>query len=75
MLTLYNAVRVLLDTRLRPLAKREQGMTSVGYAIMLALVAIAAAHGDQDTRDAIVDIFNQAVRATDALLYRLRDQF
>ncbi len=75
MLTLYNAVRVFLDTRLRPLAKREQGLTSVGYAIMLALVAIAAAHGDPDTRDAVVDLFNQAVRATDALLYRLRDQF
>ena len=75
MLTLYNAVRVLLDTRLRPLAKREEGMTSVGYAIMLALVAIAAAHGDPDTRNAAVDLFDQAVRATDALLYRLRDQF
>jgi Flp pilus assembly pilin Flp len=41
MLILCNAVRVFLDTRLRPLAKREQGMSIVGFAILLALIAIA----------------------------------
>jgi hypothetical protein len=75
MLILSNAVRDLLDTRLRPLVKREQGMTGVGYSIMLSLLAIAAAHSDPDTWDVVEAFFDQAVRATDDLLYRLRDQF
>jgi hypothetical protein len=36
MLNLYNAFRVFADTRLKALAKREQGVTIVEYAIMLA---------------------------------------
>jgi hypothetical protein len=50
-------------------------MTSVGYTIMLALITIATAHGDPKTWNAVVHLFDQAVWATDALLYRLRDQF
>ncbi len=63
MLTLYNAVRVFLDTRLRPLAKQEQGVTIVEYAIMLALIAIAVALATPNRRAAIVALFGQAVTA------------
>ncbi len=66
MLTLYNAVQVLLDTRLKPLAKREQGMTLVGYAIMLSLMAIGAAVADPMTRAKVVLLFRQAMRAMNA---------
>jgi hypothetical protein len=44
MFNLYNAFRVFADTRLKALAKREQGVTIVEYAIMLALIAIAVRH-------------------------------
>ena len=66
MLTLYNAVRVFLDTRLKPLAKREQGMTLVGYAIMLSLMAIGAALVDPMTQAKVVRLFRQAMRAMNA---------
>jgi hypothetical protein len=66
MLTLYNAVRVFLDTHLKPLAKREQGMTIVGYAIMLSLMAIGAALVDPMTRAKVVLLFRQAMRAMNA---------
>ncbi len=66
MLTLYNAVRVFLDTHLKPLAKREQGMTLVGYAIMLFLMAIGAAVADPMTRAKVVLLFRQAMRAMNA---------
>jgi hypothetical protein len=66
MLTLYNAVRVFLDTRLKPLAKREQGMTIVGYAIMLSLMAIGAALVDPMTQAKVVRLFRQAMRAMNA---------
>ena len=66
MLTLYNAVRVFLDTHLKPLAKREQGMTIVGYAIMLSLMAIGAALVDPMTQAKVVRLFRQAMRAMNA---------
>ncbi len=66
MLTLYNAVRVFLDTRLKPLAKREQGMSIVGYVIMLSLMAIGAALADPMTRAKVVLLFRQAMRAMNA---------
>ena len=66
MLTLYNAVRAFLDTRLKPLAKREQGMTIVGYAIMLSLMAIGAALVDPMTGAKVVLLFRQAMRAMNA---------
>ncbi len=66
MLTLYNAVRAFLDTRLKPLAKREQGMTLIGYAIMLSLMAIGAALVDPMTRAKVVLLFRQAMRAMNA---------
>ncbi len=61
MLALYEAVRALLDTRLKPLAKREQGVTIVEYAIMLALIAIAVALATPNIRAAVVAVFGQAV--------------
>ena len=63
MLALYNAVRVFLAQRLRPLVKREQGVTIVEYAIMLALIAIAVALATPNIRAAVVALFGQAVTA------------
>ncbi len=67
MITLYNAFRVYLDARLRPLAKREQGVTIVEYAIMLALIAIAVALAAPAVQDSVVAVFGQAIDAMDAL--------
>ncbi len=58
-LTLYNAARVVLNQRLRPLAKREQGVTIVEYAIMLALIAIAVALAAPNVQSAVIGVFNQ----------------
>ncbi len=66
MLILCNAVRVFLDTHLRPLAKREQGMSIVGFAILLALIAIAVALATPNIRAAVVALFGQAVTAMNA---------
>ncbi len=55
-----------MDTRLKPLAKREQGMTLVGYAIMLSLMAIGAALADPMTRAKVVLLFRHAMRAMNA---------
>ena len=63
MLTLYNTFRVFADARLRSLAKREQGVTIVEYAIMLALIAIAVALATPNIRAAVVALFGQAVTA------------
>ena len=67
MLALYDAVRALLDTRLKPFAKREQGVTIVEYAIMLALIAIAVALATPNLKAAVVALFGQAVTAMNAL--------
>jgi Flp pilus assembly pilin Flp len=67
MKTLYNSFRVYLDARLRPLAKREQGVTVVEYAIMLALIAIAVALAAPDIQQAVVDVFGEAITAMDQL--------
>ena len=63
MLNLYNAFRVFADARLRPLAKREEGVTIVEYAIMLALIAIAVALAAPNVQTAVIGVFGQAVTA------------
>ncbi len=63
MLTLYNAGRIFLNARLRPLAKQEQGVTIVEYAIMLALIAIAVALAAPNVQTAVIGVFTQAVTA------------
>ncbi len=63
MINLYNAFRVFADTRLRPLAKREEGVTIVEYAIMLALIAIAVALAAPNVQAAVIGVFGQAVTA------------
>ncbi len=63
MLNLYDAFRVYLDARLKPLAKREQGVTIVEYAIMLALIAIAVALAAPNVQTAVIGVFTQAVTA------------
>jgi Flp pilus assembly pilin Flp len=67
MLTLYNKGRAFLKTRLRQLAKREQGVTIVEYAIMLALIAIAVALAAPNVQASIVAVFQQAVTAMNSL--------
>jgi Flp pilus assembly pilin Flp len=67
MLILYNTCRIFVNQRLRPLAKREQGVTIVEYAIMLALIAIAVALAAPNVQAAIVAVFAQAVTAMNAL--------
>ena len=67
MTTLYNAFRVYLDARLRPLAKREEGVTIVEYAIMLALIAIAVALAAPNVQAAVIGVFTQAVTAMNAV--------
>jgi Flp pilus assembly pilin Flp len=61
MLDLYNVGWVFLGERLRPLVKREEGVTIVEYAIMLALIAIAVALATPNIRAAVVALFGQAV--------------
>ncbi len=67
MTTLYNAFCVYLDARLRPLAKREEGVTIVEYAIMLALIAIAVALAAPNVQTAVIGVFTQAVTAMNAV--------
>ncbi len=67
MTTLYNAFRVYLDARLRPLAKQEEGVTIVEYAIMLALIAIAVALAAPNVQAAVIGVFTQAVTAMNAV--------
>ncbi len=67
MTTLYSAFRVFADARLRPLAKREQGVTIVEYAIMLALIAIAVALAAPNVQTAVIGVFTQAVTAMNAV--------
>ena len=67
MTTLYNAFRVYLDARLRPLAKQEEGVTIVEYAIMLALIAIAVALAAPNVQTAVIGVFTQAVTAMNAV--------
>ena len=45
------------------LRRDEKGTTMVEYAIMLALVAIAVALGAPNIKDAVVNVFKQAVTA------------
>jgi Flp pilus assembly pilin Flp len=63
MFNLYNAFRVFADTRLKALAKREQGVTIVEYAIMLALIAIAVALAAPNVQAAVVAVFGQVITA------------
>ncbi len=67
MFTLYNAFRVFADTRLRRLAKREEGVTIVEYAIMLALIAIAVALAAPNVQAAVVAVFGQVITAINSL--------
>ncbi len=67
MLTPYNAFRVYLNHSLRGLAKREEGVTIVEYAIMLALIAIAVALAAPNVQASIVAVFQQAVTAMNSL--------
>jgi Flp pilus assembly pilin Flp len=52
---------------LRPIAKREQGVTIVEYAIMLALIAIAVALAAPNVQTAVIGVFTQAVTAMNAV--------
>jgi Flp pilus assembly pilin Flp len=67
MFTLYNAGRIFLNARLRPLAKREEGVTIVEYAIMLALIAIAVALAAPNVQAAVVAVFGQVITALNSL--------
>ena len=67
MSTLYNAGRIFLNARLGPLAKREQGVTIVEYAIMLALIAIAVALAAPNVQAAVVAVFGQVITAINSL--------
>jgi len=67
MFTLYNAGRIFLNARLRPLAKREEGVTIVEYAIMLALIAIAVALAAPNVQAAVIGVFDQVITAINSL--------
>jgi Flp pilus assembly pilin Flp len=67
MLNLHNAFRVFADACLRPLAKREEGVTIVEYAIMLALIAIAVALAAPNVQAAVVAVFGQVITAINSL--------
>ena len=67
MLNLYNTFRVFAAACLRPLAKREEGVTIVEYAIMLALIAIAVALAAPNVQTAVIGVFTQAVTAMNAV--------
>ncbi len=67
MINLYNAGRIFLNTHLRSLAKREEGVTIVEYAIMLALIAIAVALAAPNVQAAVVAVFGQVITAINSL--------
>ncbi len=67
MLTLCNSGRTFLNACLRPLAKREEGVTIVEYAIMLALIAIAVALAAPNVQAAVVAVFGQVITAINSL--------
>ncbi len=67
LLNLYNTFRVFADACLRPLAKREEGVTIVEYAIMLALIAIAVALAAPNVQAAVVAVFGQVITAINSL--------
>ena len=47
--------------------RSEKGVTTVEYAIMLALVALAVALATPNIRDAVIQIFNDTSTALTAL--------
>jgi Flp pilus assembly pilin Flp len=49
------------------LRKDDKGVTTVEYAIMLALVALAIARAAPNIRDAVLAIFNDTATALGAL--------
>jgi Flp pilus assembly pilin Flp len=49
------------------LRKDEKGVTTVEYAIMLALVALAIAGATPDIRDAVLGIFTDTATALGAM--------
>jgi Flp pilus assembly pilin Flp len=67
MLILCNALRVFSNTNLKALAKREEGVTIVEYAIMLALIAIAVALAAPNVQAAVVAVFGQVITAINSL--------
>ena len=57
MVTILTRCRILVD-QLRGYGKDEKGVTTVEYAVMLALVALAVALATPNIRDGVVGIFD-----------------
>ena len=57
MFKMLTQCRNLVD-RIRGYGKDEQGVTTVEYAVMLALVALAVALATPNIRDGVVNIFD-----------------
>ena len=56
-----------MDNIFANLRKDEKGVTTVEYAIMLALVALAIATAAPNIRDSVLGIFNDTATALGAL--------
>ncbi len=57
MVTIMTRCRILV-AQLRGFGKDEKGVTTVEYAVMLALVALAVALATPNIRDGVVGIFD-----------------
>ncbi len=57
MVTILTRCRILVE-QLRGYGKDEKGVTTVEYAVMLALVALAVALATPNIRDGVVGIFD-----------------
>ncbi len=57
MVTILTRCRILV-AQLRGFGKDEKGVTTVEYAVMLALVALAVALATPNIRDGVVGIFD-----------------
>lgn len=58
MLTLMTHVKTFMGARLGQLRDDERGVTTVEYAIMLVLVAIAVAASTPGIKDAVINTFS-----------------
>ncbi len=58
MLTMWMQGRIFVERIRRTYGNAEKGVTTVEYAVMLALVALAVALAAPNIRDGVVNIFD-----------------
>ncbi len=66
MVTILTRCRILME-QIRGFGKDEKGVTTVEYAVMLALVCLAVALATPNIRDAVVGIFDTTATTLGAM--------